>query len=64
MAWPPEAAASLTTTNGAKVLWPERVSSSTTSEVEVPPLLLEEELELLELEELLDEVDDEVPLKR
>jgi len=57
MAWPPEAAESLTTTKGEKVLWPERLSSCTTSEV--PPLvldeelLLEDELELLEDEELL-----------
>jgi hypothetical protein len=65
MAWPPEAAASFTTTRGENVLWPERLSSSTTRLV--PPLvLLEDELleeleellldeELLELEELLDE---------
>jgi hypothetical protein len=51
IAWPPEAAASFTTTKGANVLWPDRLSSSTTSEE--PPLVLEEELELLELEELL-----------
>jgi hypothetical protein len=51
MAAPPEAAASLTTARGAKVLWPERLSSSTARLV--PPLvLLEDELELLELEEL------------
>jgi hypothetical protein len=46
------------------VLWLDRLSSSTTSEA-VPPLLLDEledELELLELEELLEELDD-VPLK-
>jgi hypothetical protein len=49
MAWPPEAAASFTTANGANRLWLERLSSCTTSEV----LLPEEELELLELEELL-----------
>jgi hypothetical protein len=47
IAWLPEAAVSFTTTKGAKVLWLERLSSSTTSEVEVPPLLLDEELELL-----------------
>jgi hypothetical protein len=72
MADPPEAAPSLTTTNGANRLWPERLSSSTTSDV--PPPVLDEELELLlelleevdeeleELEELLLEVDDELEL--
>ena len=60
IAAPPEAAESFTTTKGENRLWPERLSSSTTSEV--PPLvLLDEELELLEDEELLleDELLDE-----
>jgi hypothetical protein len=58
MAWPPEAAASFTTANGANRLWLERLSSSTTSEG--PPLVLDED-ELLELEapeELLLEEDE------
>jgi hypothetical protein len=66
MAWPPEAAASFTTTKGENVLWPERLSSSTTRLV--PPLvlledeLLDDELELLEeLEELL--LDEELELE-
>jgi hypothetical protein len=50
IAWPPEAAASLTTVNGENRLWLERLSSSTTSEG--PPLVLVEELELLLEEEL------------
>jgi hypothetical protein len=50
MAWPPEAAASFTTTKGENRLWPDRLSSSTTSET--PPELLLEDEELLELEEL------------
>jgi hypothetical protein len=63
MAWPPEAAASFTTTKGENRLWPDRLSSSTTSEAPPEPeLLLDEELldeeellleEELELEELL-----------
>jgi hypothetical protein len=67
IAWPPEAAASFTTTKGENRLWPDRLSSSTTSDV--PPPVLDDELELLlelleddeleELEELLEE--DEVP---
>jgi hypothetical protein len=55
MAWPPEAAASFTTANGANRLWLERLSSCTTSEVSVPPLLLDEELELLELDVVLED---------
>jgi hypothetical protein len=52
IAFPPEAAESFTTAKGENKLWPDRLSSSATSEV--PPLvLLEDELELLlELEEL------------
>ena len=46
---PPEAAVSLTTANGENVLWPERLSSCTTSDVDAPLLLLDEELELDEL---------------
>jgi hypothetical protein len=64
MAAPPEAAPSLTTANGENVLWPDRLSSSTTSEA--PPLVLDEELELLEDElEVLEElllVEDELEL--
>jgi hypothetical protein len=56
MAAPPEAAASFTTTKGENRLWPDRLSSSTVSAVEVPPLLLDEELELL----LEDEPDEEL----
>jgi hypothetical protein len=60
MAWPPEAAASLTTASGEKLPWPARLSNSTTSEP--PPLVLllldDELLELEELEELL--LDDEL----
>jgi hypothetical protein len=61
IALPPEAAESLTTTKGENRLWPERLSSSTTSELLPPELLLDEELELLEDEELLleDELLDE-----
>jgi hypothetical protein len=58
MAWPPEAAASFTTTKGENRLWSDRLSSSTTSEVPpAPELLLEDEelLELLDEDELLDE---------
>lgn len=60
MYWPPPAEESLCTLKGENVLWPERLSSSTTSELEpeVPEEL--DELELLELDELEDEeVDDE-----
>jgi hypothetical protein len=58
MAWPPEAAASFTTTKGENVLWPERLSSSTDNTVlpldELEELLLDEEPDelLLEDEEL------------
>jgi hypothetical protein len=56
MAWPPEAAASFTTTKGANRLWSDRLSSSTTSELPpAPELLLDEELELLDEDELLEE---------
>ena len=58
MAWPPEAAESFTTTKGEKVLWPERLSSST---VNTPLPLLDEELELDEDEELL--LEDELLLE-
>jgi hypothetical protein len=59
MAWPPEAAPSFTTTKGENVLWPDRLSSSTVSEV--PPEVLLEDDEELEL--LLDELDaDELEL--
>jgi hypothetical protein len=75
MACPPEAAASFTTENGENVLWPDRLSSSTVSEL--PPLVLlleddeelllddedeEDELELLELDDELEELllDDEL----
>jgi hypothetical protein len=54
IACPPEAAASLTTANGANRLWPERLSSSTASDV--APLVLDEELELLD-DELLEELE-------
>ena len=47
IAWPPEAAASLTTAKGAKLLWPARLSSSTANAL---PLAPPDELELLELE--------------
>jgi hypothetical protein len=67
IAWPPEAAASLTTASGEKPPCPDRLSSSTTSAVPPPELLLDEELleleELLLDEELLDEeLDEEGPL--
>jgi hypothetical protein len=56
MAAPPEAAASFTTTKGENVPWPDRLSSSTTSDAPpAPELLLEDELELLDEDELLDE---------
>jgi hypothetical protein len=58
MAWPPEAAASFTTTKGENRLWPDRLSSSTTSEA--PPELLLEDEELLELEELLLDEEEEL----
>jgi hypothetical protein len=75
IAWPPEAAESLTTTKGENRLWLERLSNSTTSEL--PPLVLlldeelldeleleeldeDEELELEELDELLLEDEDEL----
>jgi hypothetical protein len=54
MNWPPEAAASFCTANGANRLWPERLSSSTTRLL-LPP---EDELALLEDEELLDELEE------
>jgi hypothetical protein len=57
IALPPEAAESFTTTKGENRLWPDRLSSSTASEVPPLVLLLEEELELLELDE-----DDELEL--
>src|SRR5688572_19299902 len=68
MAWPPEAAASFTTTNGENRLWPDRLSSSTVNtgpplvEVLLDELLLEEELELLleELVPLLEELEEEL----
>jgi hypothetical protein len=56
MAWPPEAAASFTTTKGENRLCPDRLSSSTDNTG--PPVPLEDELELLEdedVEPLLDE---------
>ena len=67
IAWPPEAAASLTTVKGENRLWPERLSSSTAS-VLLPAPLLDDELELeleeveplLELEELPLEPDEEL----
>jgi hypothetical protein len=65
MAWPPEAAASLTTAKGENALCPDRLSNSTTRVFAPPELLLDEELELLEdddvelvellLEELLED---------
>jgi hypothetical protein len=68
IAAPPEAAASFTTTKGENRLCPDRLSSSTASEVPpVPPLdeeeleLVDDELELEELELLVDE-DDELEL--
>ena len=73
IAWPPEAAASLTTARGEKVLWPERLSSSTASEAPPPEdellleleedELLDEELELLEDEELELLLDEELLLE-
>jgi hypothetical protein len=65
-AWPPEAAASLTTASGEKLPWPERLSSSTASAAPPPELLLEVELDELleeELEELLFELEDELLLE-
>ena len=71
MACPAEAAASFTTARGENVLWPERLSSSTTSELPPVPLLdeeedeellLEVELELEELEPVLPELEDELEL--
>jgi hypothetical protein len=60
IACPPEAAASFTTTKGENRLWPDRLSSSTVSEVPpVPPL--DEELELLDEDELL--LDEELELE-
>jgi hypothetical protein len=58
IALPPEAAESLTTAKGENRLWLERFSSSTTSEVPPPELLLDEDEELLEDELLeLDELE-------
>jgi hypothetical protein len=61
IAIPPEAAASFTTTKGANVLWPDRLSSSTVITL-LPELLLEEELELDEvlLELLVEELDSHI----
>jgi hypothetical protein len=56
MAWPPEAAPSLTTARGENVLWPERLSSSTFKLGPGAPLEL-----LLEVLVLLDEELLEVP---
>jgi hypothetical protein len=58
MACPPAAAASFCTSNGANVLWPDRLSSSTIKLLPATPLLLEDELELLDEE--LDELDEEL----
>jgi hypothetical protein len=66
IAAPPEAAASLTTANGENVLWPDRLSSSTTRlALDIPLLELDEDelLEELELEELLDEELEELLLE-
>jgi hypothetical protein len=54
MAWPPEAAASFTTTKGENRLCPDRLSSSTVSTEPAPEELLDE-LDVVPLDDELDE---------